>query len=153
MIQTQVLRRVRFVAAILLIGALFLPLSECSLLRNDNSWGYGYEYIYSSVGVTVGAATVLAFFWPLIFVLLLRKRFGFRLRVFFQLLELLLCAGTIYWFNALAGGGKWLYGAYVGVVATVGFTCAGVVPWFVKTKSERQPGGEHGDAWQADESV
>jgi hypothetical protein len=124
------LRKIRLIAAIVLVCAIFLPLSECSLLRNDYSRAYGYEYVYSSFGVIFGVITVLAFSWPLIFVLFLRKRDRFRSQLFLQLLELLLCAGTIYWLNALAAGERWLYGFYLGVTAAAGFTAAGLAWWF-----------------------
>jgi hypothetical protein len=79
--------------------------------------------------------TVWACFWPLVFVLFLRHRVRFRVRLFLQLLEVFLCAGTIYWLDALAAGEKWLYGGYSGVIAAVGFTGAGLAQWFVETGS------------------
>jgi hypothetical protein len=143
------LRRVRLIAAIVLVCAIVLPLSECQkghsyqpvkktisneLFPQDNSdflYYYGYEALGSPLGATL---TGLAFAWPLIFLLSVRKRVGFRLRLSLQLLELLLCAGTIYWVHALTMGGRWLYGFYVSIIAVAVFTCAGLASWFIHTR-------------------
>lgn len=152
-----ILRRVRLIAAIVLICAIFLPLSECSKqpinshpfgksiserlfprTNGDFSYQYGYEYVDLSIG---GALAVLAFTWPLIFALFFRRRFRSRLRLFLQVLEVLLCAGTIYVIHALAFGDRWLYGLYVGVAAVAAFTCAGLASWFIDTRHGAKEGG------------
>ena len=151
-----ILRKVRLMAAIALVCAIALPLSECQkshvnepgkkslaqqLFPQDNGdflYFYGYEALGSPLG---GTMTVLAFAWPLTFFFFTRKNFGFRLRLFFQILEVLLCAGSIYWLRALTMGGRWLYGAYVGIAAVALFTGAGLASWFEKslTKRSSQP--------------
>jgi hypothetical protein len=144
------LHKVRLIAAIVLACAIFLPLSECSqggthsppvsksisqqLFPQTNA-DTTYQYAYRWLSFTwFGAVTALAFTWPLVLVLFVRRCIGSRWRWFFQVLELLLCAGTIYWLYILAlrgFGATWLYGAYIGVFAAGVFTCAGVVSWFV----------------------
>jgi hypothetical protein len=133
-----ILRKLRLVAAIGLICASVLPLSECSrrenhLLPIDRSIShqlfpqtnadFGYPYAYQMVDFSAsGIVTVMAFIWPFLLILAARRWSGPRMRWVLQVLELLLCAGTIYWVNTLTLGGRWLYGAYVGVSAAILFT-------------------------------
>ncbi len=135
-----ILRRVRLFAAILLLLASVMPLSECSWTHGDSSPGYGYEYAYA-LGPTVGALTVLAYIWPLVFAVLFRKQLSLRLRVLFQTFEVLLCAGSIYWIRELTCSGRWLYGAYISIGAVTAFTCAGLASWFerILTRRSSQP--------------
>ena len=75
---------------------------------------------------------MIAFVWPLAFLFLVRRRLGSRMKWTFRILELLLCAGTIYWINVLSFhsfGATWLYGAYICVIAVAVFTCLGIVSW------------------------
>jgi hypothetical protein len=127
-----ILRKARLVAAILLLFTTTMPLSECSWTHNGLHPGYGYEYAYA-LGPIIGAFTVLAYIWPLLFTLLLRKQLGIRLQIAFQALEVLFCAGSIYWFKQLTFGEKWLYGAYVAVGAVAAFRCAGLASWFERS--------------------
>ena len=147
------LRKVRLVAAIVLVCAFVLPLSECSrreshspprpksisqrLFPQTNA-EFSYQYAYGFVGFSApGAVTVLAFIWPLVFVLSVRRRFGPKLQWFLRVLEVLLCAGTIYWLDVLTlrgFGARWLYGAYVGVIAVAIFALVGVALWFGRAK-------------------
>jgi NADH:ubiquinone oxidoreductase subunit 6 (subunit J) len=106
--------------------------------NSDFAYQYGYKNVDFSLS---GVLPVLAFTWPLIFLFLARRRFGFRLRLFIQVLEVLVCCGTIYVIYAftLSGfGARWLYGAYVGIIAVAVFTCAGLASWFVGTKESNQ---------------
>jgi hypothetical protein len=128
-----ILRKVRSVASIVLLLAAVMPLSECSF---DSHRIYAFEFVYG-FGPAIGIITALAYIWPLVFVVLLRKRFGPRLRGLFQALELLLCAGSIYWIYQLALGGKWLYGAYTGISAVAVFTIAGAASWWEKSLTMR----------------
>ena len=144
------LRKLRLIAAIVLVCAIVLPLSECSqtgnssvpvttsisqqLFPRDNAkftYWYGFEYLWHWF---YGPITILAFAWPLMLLLSVRRRIGSRFRLFLQLLELLLCAGTIYWVNTLTQGGRWLYGAYASVISAAVFSFAGLASWFVGTK-------------------
>jgi hypothetical protein len=146
------LRKVRLISAIALLGAIVLPLSECQrshidkpipksvsqqLFPRDNT-DFLYFYAYKALGSPLGGGlTVLAFAWPLVFVLFVRRRLGSRSRFFFQLLEVLLCAGTIYCVKSLAIGDRWLYGAYVAVAAVSCFTCAGLASWLERSLTRR----------------
>ena len=149
--------KLRLIAAIVLVCSAFLPLSECTRsekvsppLRKSMSErlfprtnpDFTYQYVYENIDLSFsGTLAVLAFTWPLIFLFLARRRFGFRLRLFLQVLEVLLCSGTIYLIYAftLSGfGARWLYGAYVGIIAVAVFTCAGLASWFVGTKEPNQ---------------
>jgi hypothetical protein len=130
-------RRLRLGAAIVLLGAAFLPLSECSRrethpppapttiaqkLFPQTNPDFAYQYGFRSIELSVaGVLTVVAFVWPLLFVLFIDKRRGSRLRRTFLVIELLLCAGTLYWVHAIMFGGTWLYGAYIVLGAVVLF--------------------------------
>jgi hypothetical protein len=149
------LRKLRLTAAVILVCAVFLPLSECSQgpdhpstsrpktvterLHPQTTTEFSYQYGYQAIHLDpAGLFTVIAFGWPLAFILFVRRKFGPRMRWFCRILELLLCAGTIYWLNVLSFhsfGATWLYGAYIGVIAVVVFTCLGIASWFVETPS------------------
>ncbi len=118
------LPKIRLLAAILLLLSCVMPLSDCSLVHHDTRTTYGYEYTYG-FGPLWGTLTVIAYLWPLILLLLFRKRASLRVRLLLQTLELLLCVGTIYWLYNLASAGKLLYGAYVAFGAAIIFTVAG----------------------------
>jgi len=144
------LRKLRLTASIVLLCAVFLPLSECSQGENhsqpaqksvaqrlypQSNTDFSYQYGYRSIGFdTMGLLTVLAFGWPLAFALFVRRNLQPRMKWTFRILELLLCAGTIYWLDVLSFhsfGATWLYGEYVGVIAVAVFTCLGIAAWFV----------------------
>ncbi|MBA3963869.1 MAG: hypothetical protein H0X40_18485 [Chthoniobacterales bacterium] len=144
------LRKIRFAAAIVLLGAIFLPLSECERGGHharpstktiaqrffpQTNEAFTYEYGCRHIGFTVsGGLTLLAFAWPLISLLAVRKPVRFPLRLGLQLLELLLCAGTIYWLNILTMGGRWLYGIWVALTAVLCFTTVGFAAFFVRPR-------------------
>jgi hypothetical protein len=144
------IRKLRLTAAIVLVCAIFLPLSECSQGDNhsqpaqksvaqrlypQSNAEFSYQYGYRSIDFdTMGLFTILAFGWPLAFALLVRRNLRPRMKWTFRILELLLCAGTIYWLNVLSFhsfGATWLYGAYIGVMAVALFTGLGIAAWFV----------------------
>jgi hypothetical protein len=132
------LQRIRWIAAIVLVVAIFLPLSECSrrddknfvppqktlsqhLFPQDNN-DFVYWYVIGVVRPSswqAGMFGLVALLWPLAAFLfdkkLAQKRFGWLIFI----LELALCCGTIYWLSLFTAMGRWLYGAYV-VVAAVG---------------------------------
>ena len=129
----------------LLVCAVCLPLGQCSegnphlppaspsislhlFPRNDRD--HTYHYAIGLVNFSLfGVATVLAFVWPLVFVVLVRRAPGPRLAWLIRSLELLLSAGTIYWIYVLCAWDEWLYGAYVACLAVLLY--AGVVLFFV----------------------
>lgn len=140
------LHKIRLSLAIVLIGVIFLPLSQCSqhgddrapitpqafaharhlFPRSDND--FQYQYAVKDLGFSSsGVVTLIAFAWPLASVILSRKRREARFWWIFHFVELLLCAGTIYWISALTLGGRWLYGAYVGEVAISLYACTSLI--------------------------
>lgn len=144
------IRKFRLTVAIVLLCAVFLPLSECSQGENHSqvaqksvaqrlypqtNTDFSYQYGYRSIGFDLmGLFTLLAFGWPLAFALFVRRNLRPRMKWTFRILELLLCAGTIYWLDILSFrsfGATWLYGEYVGVIAVAVFTCLGIAAWFV----------------------
>jgi hypothetical protein len=128
----DLVRKIRRIAAVVLVCSIFLPLSQCA--RHDEGVNppsqkavaharhlfprsdadFEYQYAIKNLDFSLrGALTLVAFFWPLPFLwwdaALRRKRFWWL----FVVLELLLCAGTIYWVDVTTMEGRWLYGAYV----------------------------------------
>jgi hypothetical protein len=132
--------------AIVLIGTIFLPLSQCSqhdadhtlstaqalaharhlFPRSDNDFQYQYAIKVLDFSLS-GVVTLIAFAWPLASAILSRRRREARFSWIFHFVELLLCAGTIYWISALTLGGRWLYGAYVGEVAISVYACTSLI--------------------------
>ncbi|HST29663.1 MAG TPA: hypothetical protein VLK27_02345 [Chthoniobacterales bacterium] len=137
-------RKIRLGAAIVLICAIFLPLSQCSQnisgggpktdVRTPQAFAHSrhlfpqsnaeYEYQYGIHFVHVGftdpkdnytaaGLTLIAFLWPLGFAIWSRRSKFPRFWWIFYSIELLLCAGTIYWIWALTMGGRLLYGFWV----------------------------------------
>lgn len=144
------LRKLRLTAAIVLVCAIFLPLSECSQGQNhsqttqksvaqrlypQSNAEFSYQYGYRSIAFEPsGLFTIIAFGWPLAFALFVRRNLRLRLKWTFRVLELFLCGGTIYWLNVLSFhsfGATWLYGTYIGVIAVALFTSLGIAAWFV----------------------
>jgi hypothetical protein len=140
------LQRIRLIAAVVLIVAIFLPLSECSrrddknfvppqktlsqhVFPQDNN-DFVYWYVIGIVRPSTWQAAIfalIALLWPLAAFLsdkkLAQKRFGWLIYV----LELALCWGTIYWLSLFTALGRWLYGAYVVAVAAGIFACGTLI--------------------------
>ena len=150
------LRKLRLTAAIVLVCAIFLPLSECSQGQNhpqttqkslaqrvypQSNTEFSYQYGYRSISFDLmGVFTLLAFAWPVAFALFVRRNLRPRMKWAFRILELLLCAGTIYWLNVISFrsfGATWLYGAYIGVIAVAVFTGLGIAAWFAEGEVHR----------------
>jgi hypothetical protein len=127
---------------ILMIAALFVPLSECSrggktsptpapprtlvqkvFPRSDAQTDY--DYGATRLGLSInGVATLVAFGWPLALALLDRRIAGKRRAWILYVLELLLCAGTIYWVYTATLVGTRLWGAYLVFALTTAYAIA-----------------------------
>jgi hypothetical protein len=148
----SILQKIRLGAAIVLLCAIFLPLSQCSsrggdtetpqayaqarhlFPQDDDDFKYQYATNYLFTGFMrpredglLGALTLTVFLWPLAFAIWSRKSKLPRFWWIFYSGELLLCAGTAYWVHALTQGGRWLYGAYVGEVAIAIYACTTLI--------------------------
>src|SRR4029078_1468726 len=124
-------RRLKLTLVILMIAALFVPLSECSrggkppttpvpsrtLLqkifpRSDAQTDY--DYGAARLGLSInGIATLVAFGWPLVLALINQSIAEKRRAWILHVLELLLCAGTIYWIHLVTLVVKRLWGTYL----------------------------------------
>ena len=151
-----ILRKIRLIAAVVLLVATCLPLSECSrtdntlppppsqttlyqrLFPQDNSeFGYNYAIKYLLAGLMnpkdsgFAALTLIAFLWPLAVVILRRKPEPVRFWWLFYPGELLLCAGTSYWVYCCSwfAASRWLYGSYIAETAIALFACATTVSY------------------------
>jgi len=142
----SIIRRVRLIAAIVLLIATCLPLSECS--RRDNKTltplrhtlaqyvfpqsnnDFEYSYAVGAMRFSTWQAGVFAFIalvWPFAAFVFDRKLLRFRLGWLIYILELLLCGGTIYWLCLFTALGHALYGTYVVVIAIISFALATLV--------------------------
>jgi hypothetical protein len=128
-----------------MIAALFVPLSECSrggkspttpvpsrtLLhtvfpRSDAQTEYDYGATRLDLSIS-GVATLVAFGWPLVLALINQSIAEKRRAWILQVLELLLCAGTIYWIHVATLAGKRLWGTYLVFVLMVAYAIAASV--------------------------
>src|SRR4051812_33401667 len=132
------MRKIRLTCAIVLLCALFLPLSECSrhehqtpgpkpktllqtIFPQDND-DFVYDYAFTKIKPSswqAGSMGLAALCWPLIFFLVTRKRTERRLVWILYGIEVLLAGGTLYWLHLFTALGDWLYGAWVVCVAAV----------------------------------
>ena len=128
-----------------MIAALFVPLSECSrdgkppttpvpsrtLLqkifpRSDAQTDY--DYGVARLGLSInGIATLIAFGWPLVLALMNQSIAEKRRAWILHVLELLLCAGTIYWIHIATLAGKRLWGTYFVFALMVAYAIAALV--------------------------
>lgn len=120
-----------------MLAALLTPLSECSRGNKANAlpppaktgwqkifprsdshtdYDYGATRLDLSLG---GALTLVAFAWPIGLAIVGRRVRGKRRAWLFHILEILLCAGSIYWIYAITEAGTRLWGAYF-VFAIIG---------------------------------
>ena len=154
------LHKIRLAMAIVLVCAIFLPLSQCSspsgrtetpqayahsrhlFPQSDNDFQYHYGIKYLVIGFMspredglLGALTLTAFLWPLAFAIWSQKSRLPRFWWIFYTGELLLCAGTAYWVHALTQGGRWLYGAYVGEAAISIYACTTLISIFDRIRN------------------
>ncbi len=140
-----------------MIAALFVPLSECShggkgpvtppppksfvqkiFPRSDaqTEYEYGITRLRPSLN---GALTLVAFGWPLALALLNRRVEGKRRAWIFHLLEILLCAGTIFWIYAVTEGGTRLWGAYLVFALTILYTIAALIDFVAGCRRKFPP--------------
>ncbi|MEO7166023.1 MAG: hypothetical protein ABI787_08950 [Spartobacteria bacterium] len=124
------MHKLKLTLGVLMIAALFVPLSECSHARKANAlppppktgWQKVFprsdaqtEYNYGAtrIGPSLhGALAVVAFFWPLAFALLEFRARGKHRAWFLYATEVLLCAATIWWIYAVSESGTRRWGAY-----------------------------------------
>lgn len=140
------LRKIRLAAAIALVCAIVLPMSECSrradktaiaprhtipqwLFPQDND-DFQYSYVIGVVRPSTwqaGIFALIALLWPLTACLadrkIVRKRFGWLIYI----LELGLCYGTIYWLVLFTALGRRLYGVQVVFCSVLVFAAATLV--------------------------
>lgn len=128
-----------------MIAALFVPLSECSrggkppttsapsrtLLQKifpQSDAQTEYDYGAARLGLSLnGVATLIAFGWPLVLALINQSIAGKRRAWILHVLEILLCAGTIYWIHIATLAGKRLWGTYLVFALMVAYAIAAVV--------------------------
>jgi len=130
-------QRIKLTLGILMLAALFVPLSQCSRGSKENAlppppktgwqkifprsdaqveYDYGAKHLDLSLH---GVLSLVAFGWPFVLALLGRRVRGKRRAWILYALEILLCAGTGWWIYAVTEGGTRLWGAYF-VFALVG---------------------------------
>jgi 4-amino-4-deoxy-L-arabinose transferase-like glycosyltransferase len=94
--------------------------------RNDNRFDYSYAYKAIMTFSFVGALELVTFTWPVFAVILDRRLLRRRYSWLQHLIELLLCGWTFYWGIYLTLG-RWLYGAYVAMMAVAAFAITSLV--------------------------
>lgn len=128
---------IRLGAAMALVCAICLPLSQCAHARHPppyvaetfrlfprNDGQFDYVYAAEELGFSwKGMLTLVAFTWPVPAILLGRRCAGSRFGWVGYVAEVLLCAGTVYWLICLTLFGDWLYGSYVVVISMILFAC------------------------------
>ena len=138
------MRKLKLTLGILMIAALFVPLSECSrgkkpdtppppktfvqkiFPRSDAQTDY--DYGATRLGPSLnGVLTLIAFGWPLTLALLNGSVAGKRRAWIFYTLEVLLGAGTIYWIYAVTEASTRLWGAYFVFTLTIAYTVVALV--------------------------
>ena len=137
--------KLKLTLGVLMIAALFVPLSQCShggkenaapppaktglqkiFPRSDAQTDYDYGAMRLEPSLN-GVVTLVAFTWPLVLALLGRRAHGKRRAWPLHVLELLLCAGTIWFIYALTEGSTRLWGAWFVFALTTAYLIAAVV--------------------------
>jgi hypothetical protein len=140
--------KLKLTLGVLMIVALFVPLSQCAhggksnalpppaktglqkiFPRSDEQTDYNYGATRLAPSLN-GALTLVAFGWPLVLALLGQRARGKRRAWLLYVLELLLCAGTIWWVYAVTEGGTRLWGAYFVFALTSAYAIAALVDLF-----------------------
>ena len=99
------------------------------ILPQDNA-DFVYQYATNVMRPSTwqgGGVALVALTWPLAFFLVERRRRSQRFTWIFYVVELLLCAGTLYWLHLFTALGQWLYGAYLVCAAIAIYALASLV--------------------------
>ena len=139
------MQKVKLTLGVLMIVALFVPLSQCShggkenalppppktglqkiFPRSDEQTDYDYGATRLAPSLN-GVVTLVAFTWPLVLALLGRRARGKHRAWLLSGLEILLCAGTIWFIYALTEGSTRLWGAWFVFALTSAYGIAAVV--------------------------
>lgn len=142
-----------------MIGALFIPLSECShggpktgtpppprtlvqtiFPRSDAQTEYNYGATRLGPSLN-GLLTLTAFGWPLMLAVLNRRVAGKRRAWLFYSLEVVLAGGTLYWIWATTFGGTLLWGGYVVFAVTIAYAIAALLNIWQNLRSTRRRTG------------
>ena len=84
-----------------------------------------YDYGAARLGLSIsGIATLIAFGWPLVLALINQSVAGKRRAWILHVVELLFCAGTIYWIHLATLAGRRLWGAYLVFTLMVAYAIA-----------------------------
>jgi hypothetical protein len=128
-----------------MIAALFVPLSECSrggqsptppvssrtLLQKifpQSDAETDYDYGAARLGLSInGFITLIAFGWALFLAFINRSIAGKRRAWILYVIEVLLCAGTIYWIHLATLVGKRLWGTYFVFVLMIAYAITALV--------------------------
>lgn len=140
--------KLKLTLGVLMIAALFVPLSQCSRGGKENAlpppaktglqkifprsdaqtdYDYGATRLAPSLN---GAVTLVAFTWPLGLALLELRTRGKRRDWLLYVLELLLCGGTVWFIYALTEAGPRLWGAWFVFALTTGYALAALFDLF-----------------------
>lgn len=149
------MQKLKLTLGILMVAALFTPLSQCSHSRKENSlppplktgwqkifprsdeyanYDYGATRLEASLG---GVLTLLTFAWPLGLAFVGRRVRGKRRAWIFYALELLLCAGSAWMIYAISEGGTRLWGAYFAFALVTLYALAALWDFFGSVFGER----------------
>jgi hypothetical protein len=140
--------KLKLTLGVLMIAALFAPLSQCSrggksnalpppaktgwqkiFPRSDEQTDYDYGATRLAPSLN-GVLTLIAFGWPLVLAPLGRRAHGKRRAWLLNGLELLLCAGTMWWIYAVTEASTRLWGAYFVFALTSAYALATLVDLF-----------------------
>lgn len=110
------------ISALVLLLAFFMPLSQCSGPQKENSSeppeiSIKYAYSHDSIISISMLASVAAFFWPSLIILLVAFIKALNFSLILKLTEIVFCCGTAYMLVALNIFGSPLYGSYVAMLS------------------------------------
>ena len=151
------MQKLKLTLGILMLAALFTPLSQCSRGNKANAlppppktgwqkifprsdehtaYDYGATRIDPSLG---GVLTLIAFVWPLGLALVGRRVRGKRRAWLFFILEGLLCAGSAWMIYAISEGGTRLWGAYFAFALVTLYALAALWDFFGSVRGAGPP--------------
>jgi hypothetical protein len=148
-------RKLRLVASLALLCALFLPLSECRkdagqppeqrtlaqrVFPRDNErakYTYGFDLVSRDWG---GVITAASFCWPALLLAAALKWPRIGESWITHLLELAACGGSGWWIGLMASlCGSPLYGAYIAFTASGLYACAALQGLFLDLRGLSAP--------------